>query len=145
MPRYTITGRLVRSATFRAHADAPSTHAAQRQIEVALVQGLEQGEEMAATIEFLDGQTRLDGLRVRPVEAPVKVVAMEKPEAVPKPQATPLEIVHRVWRHIPERERVEFLMEMLTPQERRALHDDAPPETGAAAPRPPRPKKRASA
>jgi hypothetical protein len=40
---------------------------------------------------------------------------------VRRPRETPLETLHRIWRQLPSQERLEFLVEMLTPNERRAL------------------------
>ena len=37
------------------------------------------------------------------------------------PETTPLAIVHWAWRQLTSQERLEFLTEMLTPNERRAL------------------------
>jgi hypothetical protein len=38
-----------------------------------------------------------------------------------RPRETPLETLHRLWRQLSSQERLEFLVEMLTPNERRAL------------------------
>ena len=38
-----------------------------------------------------------------------------------RPRETPLETLHRIWRQLSSQERLEFLVEMLTPNERRAL------------------------
>ena len=40
---------------------------------------------------------------------------------VRRPHETPLETLHRLWRQLSSQERLEFLVEMLTPNERRAL------------------------
>ena len=37
------------------------------------------------------------------------------------PGATPLDMLHRYWRQVPPEDRLRFLQEMLTPNERRAL------------------------
>ena len=40
---------------------------------------------------------------------------------VRRPRETPLETLHRIWRQLSSQERLEFLVEMLTPNERRTL------------------------
>lgn len=37
------------------------------------------------------------------------------------PPETPLDALHRYWRHVSPEDRLRFLVEMLTPNERRAL------------------------
>ena len=56
---------------------------------------------------------RNPGLRA----APLRVV----PARVPQGVRTPLDYLHWAWRQVPPKDRLAFLAEMLTPNERRVL------------------------